>query len=80
MNNNSTGGFCVFTAVGEEESNVNKLVEMTEERTAALVPMETTSMSSAGQQHLMQAQQNGPMGINEGAGLQEEDNSSEEDS
>ena len=67
--------------MGEEDSNVNKLVEMTEERTAALVPMETTSVSTAGQQHVMHVQlQNGPMGVHEGAGLQEEDNSSEEDS
>ena len=68
--------------MGEEESNVNKLVEMTEERTAALVPMEMPAVSIAvAQQQLMQAQQNGPMlGVNEGVEPGEEDNSSEDDS
>lgn len=66
--------------MGEEESNVNKLVEMTEERTAALVPMETTAVSVA-QQQLIQAQQNGPMmSINEGVEPNEEDNSSDDES
>ena len=55
---------------------------MTEERTSSLVPMETS------QQQLLQVQQNGPVGVvgegarfvGEGAGLHEEDNSSEDDS
>lgn len=76
-------------AVGEEDSSVSKLVEMTEERTATLVPMETNQ-----QQQMLQDQQNGPVGGTtigvgevgvrpvggEGAGFQEDDNSSEDDS
>lgn len=31
------------TAIGEEDSNVSKLVEMSEEGTSSLVPMETLS-------------------------------------
>ena len=69
-----------FVAVGDEDAaSVNKLVEMTEERTTALVPMETTAISVA-QQQLMQVQQNGPAAVNEEVGLNEEDNSSEDDS
>ena len=64
-------------AVGEEDLTVNKLVEMTEERTMSLVPMETTT---ATQQQLLQVQPNGPVGASEGVGLHEDDNSSEDDS
>ena len=63
--------------MGEEDPSVNKLVEMTEERTSTLVPMET---AAATQQQLMQVQQNGPVGSAEGAGIHEDDNSSEDDS
>lgn len=63
--------------MGEEDPSVNKLVEMAEERTSTLVPMETTPVT---QQQLMQVQQNGPMVGAEGVGLHEDDNSSEEDS
>ena len=80
--------FCVFIhlAVGEEDASVSKLVEMTEERTSTLVPMETS------QQQMLQDQQNGPVGVatiggvgevsmrQEGAGYHEDDNSSEDDS
>jgi hypothetical protein len=91
--------FCVFCssiAVGEEDSSVSKLVEMTEERTATLVPMETSQQQQQQQQNLPD-QQNGPIGATtiggvgeilavrpvvggEGVGFHEDDNSSEDDS
>ena len=83
--------FSLFSiAVGEEDSSVSKLVEMTEERTSTLVPMETSQ-----QQQILPDQQNGPVvtttiGVGEvvgvrpaggeGVGFHEDDNSSEDDS
>ena len=69
---------------------------MTEERTATLVPMETSQQQQQPQQNLPD-QQNGPMGVatiggvgevavrpvgsgGEGVGFHEDDNSSEDDS